>query len=293
MKPPGSADPSTLPTRTNGGAPAAGSVLAPHAGESLVRLAETAAGVMRRTQFFVWSQGALSALLPHQALCCAAYSRPKRDLAFTAFHSVVLSPLALAPLSDAHSPLMQACAAAWVLGGGRALQLSASHLPLPAQEQLVRLNRELRGVQLLVHGVARPQRPAEIESLFVFLQGDGAEHALDERRLHAELAVPYLHATWRRVVAAESVLAVPGLPQATPVGDERGRAGAAAAGLALTERELEILRWAREGMSNLQIGEQLDISALTVKNHIQKILRKLGASNRAQAVAVAMAQGLL
>ena len=70
-------------------------------------------------------------------------------------------------------------------------------------------------------------------------------------------------------------------------------ARATTAGGALTEREREILRWAREGKSNLEIGAALDISALTVKNHIQKILRKLGASNRAHAVALAMSQGLL
>ena len=49
----------------------------------------------------------------------------------------------------------------------------------------------------------------------------------------------------------------------------------------------------REGKSNQQIGDQLGISVLTVKNHVQKILRKLGASNRAQAVAMAMTQNLL
>jgi DNA-binding CsgD family transcriptional regulator len=46
-------------------------------------------------------------------------------------------------------------------------------------------------------------------------------------------------------------------------------------------------------MSNQQIGVKLGISALTVKNHVQKILRKLGASNRAQAVAIAMTQDML
>ncbi len=56
----------------------------------------------------------------------------------------------------------------------------------------------------------------------------------------------------------------------------------------LTDREREILLWVRGGLSNQQIGEKLGISALTVKNHVQKILRKLGAANRAQAVAVAM-----
>jgi DNA-binding CsgD family transcriptional regulator len=65
-----------------------------------------------------------------------------------------------------------------------------------------------------------------------------------------------------------------------------------AAAPTLTEREREILMGAREGKSNQEIGLSLGISALTVKNHIQKILRKLGAHNRAHAVALAMSHDL-
>lgn len=46
-----------------------------------------------------------------------------------------------------------------------------------------------------------------------------------------------------------------------------------------------MLDWVREGKTNQEIGQILDISPLTVKNHIQKILRKLDVTNRAQAVA--------
>jgi DNA-binding NarL/FixJ family response regulator len=49
----------------------------------------------------------------------------------------------------------------------------------------------------------------------------------------------------------------------------------------------------REGKSNVEIASLLGISALTVKNHVQKILRKVGAANRAQAVAKAMEAQLL
>jgi transcriptional regulator EpsA len=290
MTPPASSERTNAAVPPDSGARSKLVQLAPHAGESLVRLAETSSAVMRRSQFFVWSQGALSALLPHQVLCCGAYSRSQRCLGFMAFQSVVVSAPALAPLADADSELMRACVAAWVQGGGRAVQLETSHQPLPAQEQLVRLGRELRGLRLLVHGVARPQRPMEIESLFVFLHTEPASQTLDERLLHAELVVPYLHATWRRVVAAEAMLAPGGQPS-TPSPGAHDRAATAPG--ALTEREREILRWAREGKSNLEIGAALEISALTVKNHIQKILRKLGASNRAHAVALAMSQGLL
>jgi DNA-binding NarL/FixJ family response regulator len=58
-------------------------------------------------------------------------------------------------------------------------------------------------------------------------------------------------------------------------------------------REVQVLEHVRDGSSNQQVAAALTISPLTVKNHIQKILRKLGASNRAQAVARAMSVGLL
>lgn len=267
--------------------------LAPHHGESLVRLVETAPAVMRRPQFFVWSQGPLSALLPHQVLCCGSYSRPQRGLSFVAFQSVVIPDPTLAPLTDANSALMRACAAAWVHAGGRPLVLDISRHALDAQEQLLRLARDLRGVQVLVHGVARPQRPAEIESLFVLLSTAAAGLTVEERLLHVELVMPYLHATWRRVVAAEAAVAPAAVESAGSAGSAAGGGRVASGGVAMTEREREILRCAREGKSNLEIGVALDISALTVKNHIQKILRKLGANNRAHAVALAMSHGLL
>ena len=53
----------------------------------------------------------------------------------------------------------------------------------------------------------------------------------------------------------------------------------------LSEREAEILRWMRAGKTNQEIGLILNISPFTVKNHVQKILRKLNVTNRTQAVA--------
>ncbi len=289
--------PAPAPAQRSTGGRGQAAQLAPRDGEALVRLVETAPAVLRRSQFFVWSQGPLSTLLPHQVVCCGAYSRPQRGLGFVTFQSVVISAPALAPLTDAGSALMRACAATWVQAAGRPVQVDISHQALDAQEQALRLDRELRGVQLLVHGVARPQRPAEIESLFVFLCTPRAEQTAEERLLHAELLMPYLHATWRRVLAAEAVLN----PAGSEIANSARSVGAspdpgrrvANTGLAMTEREREILRCARDGKSNLEIGTALDISALTVKNHIQKILRKLGANNRAHAVALAMSQGLL
>lgn len=61
----------------------------------------------------------------------------------------------------------------------------------------------------------------------------------------------------------------------------------------LTERERAVLRLVAAGLSNKQIARSLSISERTVKFHVTSILGKLGADNRAQAVAVAVQRGLL
>jgi transcriptional regulator EpsA len=53
----------------------------------------------------------------------------------------------------------------------------------------------------------------------------------------------------------------------------------------LSRREVDIMDWVGKGKTNFEIGMILDISPLTVKNHMVRIFRKLDAINRAQAVA--------
>jgi DNA-binding NarL/FixJ family response regulator len=48
-----------------------------------------------------------------------------------------------------------------------------------------------------------------------------------------------------------------------------------------------------EGLSNRAAGERLGITERTVKFHVGEILARLGASNRAQAVAIAKARGIV
>ena len=61
----------------------------------------------------------------------------------------------------------------------------------------------------------------------------------------------------------------------------------------LSAREAEIVRWLRAGKSNDEMGRILGISALTVKNHLQRIYRTLGVGNRAHALARCMELRLL
>ncbi|HSR26075.1 MAG TPA: response regulator transcription factor [Candidatus Eisenbacteria bacterium] len=61
----------------------------------------------------------------------------------------------------------------------------------------------------------------------------------------------------------------------------------------LTERELEVLRLLARGLANKEIGRALGISEDTVKTHVSRVLAKLGARSRTQAVLNAMRLGLV
>ena len=60
----------------------------------------------------------------------------------------------------------------------------------------------------------------------------------------------------------------------------------------LSDRELEVLTLVAAGRTNAQIGGELFVGAATVKTHLQHIFAKLGATDRAAAVAIAYRRGL-
>lgn len=61
----------------------------------------------------------------------------------------------------------------------------------------------------------------------------------------------------------------------------------------LTPRELAILRHVAAGRRNREVGELLEVSEQTIKNHLSSILHKLGVPNRTHAVTFAVRQGWL
>lgn len=61
----------------------------------------------------------------------------------------------------------------------------------------------------------------------------------------------------------------------------------------LTPRELEVLQLLAEGLTNQEIGKRLDVSARTIKTHVQNLLSKLDVPDRTGAVARAFRLGLI
>ena len=252
--------------------------------EGLLRLLEAAPGVRRRYQFFVWMQTQVHVLMPHSVAVCGAWRRQIKELAWEVFHGVVLDDELLGRLTATGSAPLRQVMRLWLDHGGLAMTVPLHVLLADASDADARdVWQALIEVGLghvLVHGVSRPGRASELESVFVFAAPGGEPAA--SRTYFLELLLPHLHAVYLRVQTTERELGA--LPP-------RARLPAqieAELRWHLTDRERQILFWVREGKSNQQIGEQLEISPLTVKNHIQKILRKMGAANRAQAVSLAI-----
>lgn len=63
--------------------------------------------------------------------------------------------------------------------------------------------------------------------------------------------------------------------------------------IGLTEREMQVLRGMADGKSNAEIGRDLFVSEDTVKTHARRLFRKLGARDRAHAVAAGFRAGLV
>lgn len=79
-----------------------------------------------------------------------------------------------------------------------------------------------------------------------------------------------------------------------PEADTGSRAtGSDTPSVALSDRELEVLRMVADGQTNRLVGQQLGLSALTVKSHLARIARKLGCGDRAQMVAEAIRHGYI
>ncbi len=71
------------------------------------------------------------------------------------------------------------------------------------------------------------------------------------------------------------------------------RLGSSSKEKGLTEQERRVVQLMAEGSSNKQIADKLFVSEQTVKGYVHSILQKLGASCRAQAVAISLREGLL
>lgn len=177
-------------------------------------------------------------------------------------------------------------------GAGTAEELvSLARRAVPA---LVLLDAHLPGAGPIE--AMRGLRMIGAESVVIMLAVPGDEITLD--RAIALGARGYLAPDVDRselaAVAAHSLTSgvVPQQPGPNRVG-RPAPSRAVDGGPELTKRELEVLAGMSNGHSNARIGADLFLSEDTVKTHARRLFRKLGAADRAQAVAIGLRAGII
>jgi len=156
---------------------------------------------------------------------------------------------------------------------------------------LVLLDSHLPGVGPIE--AMRRLRDAETPPIVVMIAVPGDEITLDRAiSLGARgYLAPDVDRSELAAVAAHSLTATV-VTQSAADGNGQ-RAEPVPSPIELTKREMEVLIGMSHGRSNAQIGADLFLSEDTVKTHARRLFRKLGAADRAQAVAIGLRQGLI
>ena len=242
--------------------------------ESLMLNIDASLRVHARSQFFSWTQGLLQNMIRHELLICALRSGEPLLFHIDSFASSPIEPAPFSEMFRRDTSLVPHLIKSWEDNYFRPVFVDAGNSSQFAQAPLARELSRIGTSDVLAHGTY--DLFGKVASFFVFASKVGTTAA--RQSYFAELLVPFLHLAWVRTQVnrpASEGGASPGVPAL------------------LTAREQEILRWIHLGKSNIEIGTILGISPLTVKNHVQKILRKLNVQNRAQAVGRGLALRIL
>lgn len=159
----------------------------------------------------------------------------------------------------------------WEREGGRVCRATFSQ----NGENFVNFSEMHEKLQNMRHAMfhAIPDTRFNADHLYLLLRERGPFS--EQEALFYELLLPHVDAAVRKIDGLP--ILEPAQTASPPLLNSLIRAG-------LTTREIEILEWVRSGKTNIEIGMILDISSFTVKNHLQRIYRKINVSNRAQAV---------
>lgn len=236
--------------------------------ESLILNLDASLRVHTRPHFFSWTQGLLQSLIRHEVLVCALRDGEALSFRADSFSTVVPDSAIFGELF-----LRDACVApgllkAWEEHRFRPVICDLCNGSPVAGGAFARALEGIGATRLLTHGTHDVH--GQVTSFFTFACRPGT--AGSRQAYFVQLVAPLLHAAWVRAQID------------WPVAGSEKPVGASL----LTSREQEILHWIHLGKSNFEIGAILTISPLTVKNHVQKILRKLNAVNRTQAIGKAI-----
>lgn len=246
-----------------------------------------AVSVRSHLDLLAWLQGDMQQYLPHDILIASWGDFGQRKLQ----HDVI-SPLADVRSNDADTsaitPLMCDLYFRWTAFGKKPFTLHVQEAGFLLDDTCVNnaLGSALHKMRsAIVHGII------DERGLNSCLYVGYSEQEVDDTTAHGAMSVvlPYIDTALRQVehLPHQSRHAKRDRRAGDLAGASdkvAGQPGALAASFNLTDRESEVLHWVALGKTNPEIAMILDISAFTVKNHMQRVFRKLDVSNRAQAV---------
>jgi transcriptional regulator EpsA len=246
--------------------------------ERFMQIVQAAGTVSSHYDLFLFLQSKVQYFIPHQVMLAAwgdfRCGEPKFDVV-SALPGVRTE--ALADCGIEH--LLKNCFNRYVAGGRKPLRLDAQQIAL---EKLISCNcalhESIRGMRSITVFGVRNERDNQ-DSLYIAMHPVCTKRA--QHTQHQEYFAFLINAVLAQIDVAFRKVAALKRPctTAAAVADERP---------ALTleqfsERELSVLQWLVHGKSNPEIAEKLNISAFTVKNHAQRIYKKLAVCNRTEA----------
>jgi len=235
--------------------------------ESIVLNLDASLRVHARAHFFSWTQGLLQSLIRHELLVCTQCHGKPPAFRADGFSMASPEPAQVSDMFQRDASAAPALLKAWEERRFQPVVMETREASFGSGAFLREMER-LGVTQLLSHGVHDADGRAV--TLFTFACRPGS---IGARQIYlAQLLAPAMHAAWVRTQVTRA-----------PGSGEKGSAPSV-----LTVREQDILKWIYLGKSNFEIGAILKISPLTVKNHVQKILRKLNVVNRTQAIGKAL-----
>lgn len=238
--------------------------------ECLILNLENSLRIHSRPHFFNWTQGLLQSLIRHEVLVCALRGGEPLALSVDSFAMNAADPAIFSEALLNDAPAAPGFIKAWEERRFQPVICALADLSALAGGTFARELERAGATHVVAHGTHDSE--GAVVSFFIFACAPGAD--THRQTYFAQLVVPLLHAAWLR---------------SRMNGRARGNdVPKPARTSTITPREREILRWIYLGKSNFETGAILNISPLTVKNHVQKILRKLNVVNRAQAVGKAL-----
>lgn len=237
-----------------------------------VRIVSECARIRRHYDIFRWLGEDVQHFLPHEVLLSAwgdfAAGQVKLDLASG------LPGMRTAQLSHCRiDGFVRQAYGRWIDAGRKAIVVKPAETDAVQHGCLCPIHAGLRRMRsMLVHGVH--DKRSGHDSLFIaFTSGSFTRGRSMQRFLSCvDPLIAQVDAAFRKVPALA-------------LADSRRSLGEGGNVLDLSAREMEVLESMCRGKTNLEIAAVLDISPFTVKNHVQRIFRKIGVTNRTQAAA--------